>query len=172
MAERPVTLLVKAFSEEKQADEVLKSLKRLDRQGIFNIVNAAVLVRHENGRTSLRETEDVRAGRGALFGALAGGLIGLLGGPAGVIVGAAAGAATGSVAASAIDMGFADQYLKDIQEGLKPGTSAIIALVEHEWVERVIQELDQLEGQLFRQEIKAEIAAQLEATESKGEGEG
>jgi uncharacterized membrane protein len=69
-------------------------------------------------------------------------------------------------------MGFSDRYLKDIEEGLKPGTSAIIALVEHEWVERVIQELDQLEGELFRQEIKAEIAAQLEATESKGESEG
>jgi uncharacterized membrane protein len=58
-------------------------------------------------------------------------------------------------------MGFSDDYLKDIQESLKPGSSAIIALVEHKWVERVIQELKEYEGQLFRKALKADIAAQL-----------
>ena len=51
--------------------------------------------------------------------------------------------------------------LEDIQQSLKPGTSAIIALVEHEWVERVTQELKEHEGQLFRQALKADIASQL-----------
>ena len=43
-----------------------------------------------------KETGDVDARHGTLFGAVTGGLIGLLGGPAGVILGAAAGAATGT----------------------------------------------------------------------------
>ena len=159
----PVTLFVKAFTDEDQADVVLKALRKLDQQKVFNILNAAVLVRDEKGRTRMKETQDIDAKRGALFGAIAGGLLGLLGGPAGVIVGAAAGAATGGAAAHVIDMGFSDKYLKEIREGLPPGSSAVIALVEHEWVARVEEELDRFEGRLFRQALKADIASQLDA---------
>lgn len=162
----PVTLVVDAFKDKDQADEALKDLRRLDRQGIFNVLNAAVLERDEAGNTRLRETQDVDATRGALFGAIAGGLIGLLGGPAGVIVGAAAGAAAGGVAAHQIDMGFSNEHLKEVQDSLQPGSSAIIALVEHEWVERVIEELERFEGRLFQHVLKAEITAQLETSES------
>ena len=164
--ETPVSLLVYAYNEQDKADQVLKALKELDKTGIIAVLNAAVLVMDKDGKVKLTETEDVDAKRGALFGAIAGGLIGLLGGPAGVIVGAAAGAATGGVAAHRIDMGFSDEYLKEVQESLKPGSSAIIALVEHEWVEKVIQELEEFEGQLFRQALKADIAAQLAASNS------
>ncbi len=171
MMERPVSMLVYAFNEEEKAEQVLKALRDLDRRGIFDILNAAVLVTQADGRVKLRETEDVDARRGALFGAVVGGLVGLLGGPAGAIVGAAAGAATGGVAAHQMDMGFSDEYLREIQESLEPGSSALIALVEHEWVDRVIQELEQHEGQLFRQAIKADIAAQLAASQALEEAQ-
>ena len=159
--ETPVSLLVYAYNEPDKADKVLKALKELDKTGIIAVLNAAVLAMDKDGKVKLRETEDVDAKRGAIFGAIAGGLVGLLGGPAGVIVGAAAGAAAGGVAAHKIDMGFSDEYLKDLQQSLTPGSSAIIALVEHEWVEKVVQELEEHEGRLFRQALKADIAAQL-----------
>jgi uncharacterized membrane protein len=168
--ETPVTLVVDAFMDKDKADEALKDLRRLERQGIFRVLNAAVIERDEAGNTKLRETEDVGAARGALFGAVAGGLVGLLGGPAGAIVGAAAGATTGAVAARQIDMGFSDDYLKELQESLEPGSSAIIALVEHEWVERVIEALAKFEGKLFQKALKAEIAEQLKASESTETG--
>jgi uncharacterized membrane protein len=163
----PVTLFVKAFRSEDEADGVLKALKRLQKKQVFNIVNAAVLVRDEKGRTRMKETEDVDAKRGALFGALVGGLLGLLGGPAGVVIGAAAGAATGSAGAHFIDMGFSSKYLREIQEELPPGSSAIVALVEHEWVARMEEELDRYEGRLFRQALKADIAEQLSEAEEE-----
>jgi uncharacterized membrane protein len=159
--ETPVSLLVYAYNESDKADKVLKALKELDKTGIIAVLNAAVLAMDKDGKVKLHETEDVDAKRGAIFGAIAGGLVGLLGGPAGVIVGAAAGAAAGGVAAHKIDMGFSDEYLKDLQQSLTPGSSAIIALVEHEWVEKVVQELEEHEGRLFRQALKADIAAQL-----------
>ena len=53
--------------------------------------------------------------------------------------------------------------MREIREGLPPGSSAVIALVEHEWVARVEEELDRFEGRLFRQALKADIAAQLDA---------
>lgn len=157
----PVDLLVYAFNEQGKADEVLKDLQQLDKEGVIDILNAAVLVRNEKGKARLKETEDVAAGRGALFGAVVGGLIGLLGGPVGAVLGVAAGAATGGASAHLIDMGFSNEHLEEIQEGLPPDSSAIVALIEHEWVERVIAELEELEGTLFRQALKAEIAIQL-----------
>ena len=163
MEETPVSLVVQAYNDKSKADQVLKALKDLQKRRVFTILNAAVLVMDQDGKVKLRETEDVDAKRGVLFGAVAGGLIGLLGGPAGVIVGAAAGATTGGVAAHQIDMGFSDDYLREIQASLKPGSSALIALVEHEWVERVIAELEEYEGALFRKALKADIAAQLAA---------
>ena len=161
--ETPISLVVYAYDEESKADQVLKALKELQKRRVFTVLNAAVLVMDMDGKAKLKETEDIRAGRGALFGAIAGALIGLLGGPAGVIVGAAAGAATGGMAAHQTDMGFSDEYLKEIQESLRPGSSALIALVEHEWVERVVEELREFEGALFLQALKADIATQFDA---------
>jgi uncharacterized membrane protein len=165
----PVELIVAAFNEEGKAEEVLKEMKKLEKEEIIFLVNAAVMTKSEKGKVSLKETQDVGSGKGALFGAIAGGLIGLLGGPAGVIVGAAAGAATGGVAANKIDMGFPDDTLKELQDTLTPGSSAILALIQHEWVDRVVEELDKFGAALFRQALKEELVAQLEETEEKEE---
>lgn len=158
-----VELIVLTFNEEGKANEVLQALKQLDKEGVIKVLNAAVLIKDQDGKAFLRETEDVDAKHGALFGAIAGGLIGLVGGPAGAIVGAAAGAAIGGVAVHGIDMGFPDETLKDLQRGLQPGSSAIIALVEHKWVEKVIEALAEFGGQLFRQMLTDAIVDQLTA---------
>jgi len=163
----PVELVVAAFSDEQEASKVLKQMRQWDREGTIAILNAAELIKRVDGKVTMRETEDVPGGRGALFGAIVGGLVGLLGGPAGAIVGAAAGAATGGIAASQIDMGFDDAALRDIQESLTPGSSAVIALVQHEWVDRVVAILDELNAVLFRQTLKTEIAAQLAADQAE-----
>ncbi len=158
----PFELIVAAFNEEEKAGEVLTSLKKMQKEEIIFLVNAAVMTKDEKGKVSLKETQDVGAGKGALFGAIAGGLLGLIGGPAGVIVGAAAGAATGGVAANRIDMGFPDETLKELQSTLKPGSSAIVAIIQHEWVDRVVEELEKEQASLFRQALKEEIADQLQ----------
>jgi uncharacterized membrane protein len=166
----PVELIVAAFKEEGKAAEVLKTLKQLEKDQVILLVNAAVMIKDEKGKVSFKETQDIGAGKGALFGAVAGGLVGLLGGPVGVIVGAAAGAATGGVAAKKIDMGFPDDSLKELQETLKPGSSAILALIQHEWVDRVVEEMEKFGASLFRQALKEELIAQLSDEEAQDEG--
>src|SRR5712691_966611 len=150
----PFELPVAAFDGEASAETALKQLKEMQKDGVVSIVNAAVLVKTKDGGAIIKETEDVRAPAGAVFGAIVGGLVGLLGGPAGVIVGAAAGAATGGLAAHQIDMGFDDSDLKEIQSSLPAGSSAIIALVSLEWVERVVKALEELDAKLWRQILK------------------
>ncbi len=165
----PVELIVAAFNNPARAGEVLKTLKALQKEEIFRLLNAAIMVKDAGGSVSIQETEDVSAGRGALAGAIVGGLVGLLGGPVGVVIGAAAGAATGGVAAHKIDMGFPDDTLNELKESLTPNSSAILALIQHQWVDRVVEEMEKAGATLFRQALKDELAAQLEAGEADQE---
>ena len=135
----------------------------MDEEVAIEVPNEAMLVKDQHGKTFLKETEDVDARHGALFGAITGGLIGLVSGPAGAIVGAADGAVTGGVAARGIDRGFPDEYLRGLQQGLQPGCSAIIALVKHEWVEKVTEALTEFEGQLFQRTLTEEVIEWLAA---------
>jgi uncharacterized membrane protein/sporulation protein YlmC with PRC-barrel domain len=132
--EAEIELVVVVFDDPGGAKEALKFLKQLKREKkIVALRNAAVLVKDEQGQTSVSEMQDVDPKHGAIFGAITGGLVGLAAGPIGAIVGAAAGAATGRATAKRVDMGFSNKYLQDVQDKLKPGSSALVALVEHEW---------------------------------------
>jgi uncharacterized membrane protein len=159
-------LVVWIFEEVDKAEEALRFFKQLKRDHVIAAVrNAAVLVKDESGQLAVREAQDVDAKRGTRFGAITGALVGLLGGPVGAVIGAAAGAATGRVAARKIDMGFPDEYLKNLQDNLQPGNSALIALIEHEWTGEVTEALKQFGGQQFRQALPDDIVAQLLADE-------
>lgn len=156
-------LLVLAFAEESTALKALQALQRLVDEGRVSLRNAAVLVKNKEGRISAKEMGDIGLRQGALFGAIVGGLIGLVGGPVGAVVGAVAGATTGGVAAHAIDFGFPDDYLSDLQASLQPGTSALIVLAEKNWIDKIIQGLTRFNGHIIRHVLKEELAAHLAA---------
>jgi hypothetical protein len=101
-------------------------------------------------------------GKGAAFGGVAGAAIGLIAGPA-LVVPAAVGALVGGLTAKLRDTGFSNQRLETLGEGLQPGSSAIVAVVEHTWVDKVEEALAETEADVMTAEIKADIAAQLEA---------
>jgi uncharacterized membrane protein len=165
----PMELLVCAFSDQGKADSVLKEMQKAEKDGLLRIANAAILTKDNEGKATVRETEDVDTKKGAIFGAITGGLLGLLGGPIGAVLGAAAGAATGGVVAKKMDFGFEDDALDELKEGLTPNSSAVIAIVEHAWVEKVIAELEKFEGKLFRRMLMGQIADQLEAEQEAKE---
>ena len=162
-----IELIVVKFDDVVKADDAQQILKSLKKKGATETRNIAVLVKEQDGRTTLRETADVDAKQGTLFGAITGGLVGLLGGPAGLVLGAAAGAATGRVAADKIDRGFSDEYLKQIQDALQPGTSALVTLIEHEAVDRVTTSLKDLDGELVRQRLTYDLVGQLLADQAE-----
>jgi uncharacterized membrane protein len=153
-----VQLVIVTFPETGIAQEALDKMATKDR-GDF--LNAAVLVKDKDGQTSTEEVQDVGKRHGAVFGALTGGLIGMLAGPGGGIVGAITGAATARAAAKRIDMGFPDEYLKKLQEGLQPSSSALVVLVERERVAAVQESVAGFGGQFLQQELTEEIVEQL-----------
>ncbi len=163
MSDVPVQLIVAAFQDEKAADDALKQLKSARREKLIGIQDAAVIRRDEKNKLHIKETADPGGGRGAAAGGAIGAIIGLIGGPAGVVVGGAAGALVGGVTAKVIDSGIPDDRLKQIGEGLKPGTSAIVAIIEHRWVEEVQNQLAETGADVLTEALRDDIAEQLAA---------
>jgi len=162
MSEVPVQLIVAAFQDEKSADMALKELKQARREKLIGIENAAVIRKDQKSKLHIKETADMGGGKGAALGGVAGAAIGLIAGPA-LLVPAAVGALVGGLAAKLRDSGFSDERLKTIGDSLEPGSSAIIAVVEHKWVAQVEKELAEAGADMFTQALSADIAEQLEA---------
>jgi uncharacterized membrane protein len=162
MSDNPVQLVVAAFRDEDSAKEALTDLKEAQRERLIKIENAAVLRKDEKGKLHIQETRDMGGGKGAAIGGVGGAAIGLIAGPA-LLVPAAVGALVGGLAAKLRDSGFSNRRLEALGEGLQPGTSAIVAVVEHTWVGEVEEALAEAEADVITAEIGADIAEQLEA---------
>jgi len=162
MSDVPIQLIVAAFQDEKAAKEALKGLKQAQKEKLIKIENAAVLHKDEKGKLHIQETADMGGGKGAALGGVAGAAIGLIAGPA-LLVPAAVGALIGGLTAKLRDTGFSDVRLKAIGESLKPGSSAIIAVVEHRWVADVEKAMAEANADMMTTALGADIATQLEA---------
>jgi uncharacterized membrane protein len=155
-------MLVAAFTEEQAADEALRQLKEAKWAGLIGIENAAVLRRDEKDKLHIKETGDWGGGKGAVAGGAIGAAAGILLGPGALVTGAV-GALIGGLAAKLRDSGFSDERLKKVGEGLKPGTSAIIAVIEHKWVAEMEKQMAEAGADVFTEQIAADVSAQLDA---------
>ena len=162
MSDVPVQLIVAAFQNEDEAKEALKALKQAKKEGLIKIDDAAVLRKDEKGKIHIKETHDMGGGKGAVLGGVGGAMVGLIAGAA--LAGpAVVGTLIGSLVAKLRDSGFSNERLETLGESLEPGTSAIVAVVEHEWMAKVEEALAETEVDLITAEISADIAEQLEA---------
>src|SRR5262249_49101966 len=157
-------IVVATFGGTDTAQHALEKLQQLDRQGWVKTMDAAVLVRNDDGQVSIRDTADVDGPHGALAGRLTGGLGGLLAGPVGAAAGAIAGAAGGGVGASLMHLGFNQDDLQGIVAELQPGTSAIVAAVEPTVGDKLASELEKLHGKIVRRVVRDVATAEMKAT--------
>jgi uncharacterized membrane protein len=157
----PVQVVVAAFKDEKAASAALAEMKQAKKEGLIKIVDAAVLSKDANGKLHIKETADMGGGKGAVVGGVIGAVIGVLVGPIGWA--AVGGAVIGGLAAKLHDGGFKDERLKKLGEGLGPGNSAIVAVVEHTWVKQVEKELTDAGADAVTEELSADIAQQLQS---------
>lgn len=162
MNDTPVELIVAAFQDEGGAEEALKELNLAKKEHLISIADAAVIRRDSNNKVHIKDVRDVGGGKGAVAGAVIGTAIALLSGPAGIIVGGAVGALVGGLTAKAVDTGLPNKRLKELSEALKPGTSAIVAVIEHRWVTELEEAMNEAGAAVMREALKADIAKQLE----------
>lgn len=157
MSDTPVQLIVAAFNDPAQAGELMSDLKMGKRAGLVGIVDAAVVVKDENGKLKITDSKR-RSTKGLITGGLLGGVVGLLAGPVGwaAVGGGAIGALVGKLQGIPLK-----EEMKDIGSALTPNSSAIVAVIEHKWVS-ILEEAMVAEGaHLVREALKADIAAQL-----------
>ena len=153
-------MIVVAFGNENEADQVLDSLKGLKKIDVVDLKSAAVIVRDSSGNVKIKETRDFDYKQGALGGAAAGAVIGLLRG--GLLRGALLGAAGGAAAGKFIDLGLDDEFLEAVGADLEPNSSAIVALVDFEQVDLAMEELDKFEaGKILRHTLSPEVYVRL-----------
>jgi uncharacterized membrane protein len=161
MSDVPIQIVVAAFNDPSGADQALKALQEAKDAGLVTIDDAAVLTKDADGKLHIKEPSDWGGGRGAMIGGVTGAAVGLLAGPIGWAAGI--GALIGGLASKLRDSGFSDDRLRKLGESLKPNTSAIVAVVEHRWVETLEKQLAEAGADLVTEEVGADIAKQLEA---------
>jgi uncharacterized membrane protein len=158
-AQVPTQVILAAFKDENAADQALEQLKAAKKEHLIAINNVAVLRKDQSGKLHIKEPTDMGAGRGAAIGGVLGGLTGLVFGPVGLAL--VGGAAVGGIIARLHDSGFKDERLRQLGENLQPGSSAILAVIEHTWVAELQAELQQAGADVVTEELGADIATQL-----------
>ena len=144
-------MLVVVFDNEAKAYEGKKALLQLDGEGSISVYAYAVLAKHADGTTAVKQGDD--AGPiGSLLGTSFGSLIGLLGGPVGVAIGATAGLAAGG----AVDLNNArigDDFIEDVTKVLLPTKVAVVAEIEEDWTMPVDVRMEAIGGVVFRRAL-------------------
>jgi uncharacterized membrane protein len=156
----PVDVIVAAYNEEQGASNALKELETAKKAGTISIKDAAVLKRDADNKLKITESSDKGFGKGALIGGVAGAAVGVLAGPVGWA--ALGGAAVGGLAAKLRDGGFKDDRLRTIGESVKPGQSALVAVVEEIWVKDAQHILEDEAADMVTHQVAADVAMQLD----------
>jgi uncharacterized membrane protein len=162
MADVPTQVILAAFKDENGAEVALGRLKEAQKEHLIKIENVAVLRCDQQGKLSISEPTDRGFVEGAVLGGLVGAIVGVLFGPL-VLATAAGGAALGGLVAKLHDSGFDDKRLQELGKSLQPGTSAIVAVIDHEWVADLEAELRKAGADTATQQLGADIAEQLKA---------
>ena len=153
-------LLAKVYDDVDGAATQLEELKEYNKRGTIKIKNAAVLVKDKDGKASWKELHDLDVKHGRLFGAIGGGLLALTG-PVGLVAGAIAGGAAGGVSSRLLDLGFSDDFLKLLQDRMKPGTSGLLVMVEHDMLAPLNKQLANRPGIILSETLTDAVVQQL-----------
>jgi uncharacterized membrane protein len=143
------TIMIASFPATNGAASALDLLKAANLQ----LGNVALVRRETNGGVDFSETQDWGVGKSAMVGALAGFLL-----PG---VGTITLAIGGALAAAFLDLGFPDNLLKQMGEGLAPGTSMLVALVGTEGLERARGVVAQAGGTVLGTTGESDLAAAM-----------
>jgi uncharacterized membrane protein len=151
-------LVVITFDDPDEAAKVRKTLSSIQKTGHLSLDDSAVVVKDEEGKVHLKNEVD----RGVKVGALGGSAIGLLLGSiffpiGGLILGAIGGALVGKL----MDKGISQDFVKEVTEGLKPGSSAIFFIVQGDDPSATVAALREYKGKVLQTTLPEEAEETL-----------
>jgi len=148
MTTKNLALVVGSYDDTALASEDYEALRSGQDAGGYEIIGAVVLVRDKDGKVQVKEHGDKSVGKGAAWGAGAGVVVGLFAAPllAATAVGAGVGAILGKIKKNHEEK----QFGVDVDEYLAPGTSAVVAVVDDKWADRVEKALDRADKRISK----------------------
>ena len=121
-----IRFVIAIFEDDDKAKAALDVLEKDESLGM----RRGAVIRHtEDGKVKIHETDDMSGGKGAAIGGAVGAAFGIIAGPAAIVTGAI-GAGIGGLLAGLSDGGIPDHKLEEIGDALKPGMSAVAAVVD------------------------------------------
>jgi len=154
------TLVVIEYDDQFKAEEVRLTLMKMQKDYLIDLADAVVAVKDQNGKVRLHQAVNLTAA-GAVSGGFWGTLIGLM--FLNPLLGMAMGAAAGAVSGALTDVGINDQFMKELAETMKPGSSTLFVLVRKATPDKVLEELQGTGGKVLRTSLSHEDEAKLQA---------
>jgi uncharacterized membrane protein len=133
-----LTLYVASYDDAQTANDDFRALKKARSLGV-DIVGAVVMTRSADGDVDVREEGDGDVAGGAGIGAIGGLVVGLFAPP--LLLSTAIGAAIGAGIGGLIKRHEEKEIGLDVDEHLPPGSSAIIAVVDDAYLDRLASTL-------------------------------
>jgi uncharacterized membrane protein len=159
-------LVVTIFDDEFKAEQVRLDLRKKQAEHLADLEDAVVLVRTREGKVKLHHMSHFTIG-GALSGGVMGSLLGvLLLNPVFAVLGLAAGVVVGGISGAMSHIGIDEDFLRDLAEHLKPGTSALCILAKDHF-ERVLEEVKSFKGKVLHTPLLHTDEAKLKAALAK-----
>jgi uncharacterized membrane protein len=151
-------LIVITFDNEEEAGKVRDTVRQLQHQGLLSLDDSAVVVKDADGKVRVDNEID----RGIKVGAVGGGLIGLMLGfiffpIGGLVLGTLGGALVGKMT----DLGVDQKFVKDVQESMQPGTSAIFLIVRQADPNAALAALKPYKGTVYHTSLSTEAEESL-----------
>ena len=153
-------LVVVAFDNETDAEKLQTEMKRLQKEHLVTLEDAAVVVRKADGKVKVKQSTSL-VGAGALGGAFWGLLIGLV--FRAMWWGLAIGAVLGALQGKFKDIGIDDKFIKEVGETIQPGNSAIFLLIRESTPDKLIDELKGYKGTVLKTSLSTDDEAKLRA---------
>jgi uncharacterized membrane protein len=161
MTESQFEVVLSVFDDEATASQAYKDLHKAEKDKKVDLENVVLIHKEAEGKIEIKEDAEKVAGEVGKV-ALVGGALGLLAGPVGVITLGAAGAIIGGISAKLDDVGFDDSRLKLLGESLDVGKSAILAVLETKYVEKLVEELQNRGARVAVEELPRDFKQILE----------
>ena len=135
MADDNLVLVVGSYAASGAAAEDFKTLKAGQDAGEYQVVGAVVLDRDASGKVDVQEHSDAHVAGGAVVGGTAGLVIGLFAPP--LLAATAVGAGIGAVVGKLKKKHEEKQLGVEVEEYLPPGSSAVVAVVDDVYADKV-----------------------------------
>lgn len=154
-------IIVVSWDDMDRANLALKNIKKAQKDRLLEVEDAVVVVKDEEGKIKVKETEHLTMKRGIAYGGIAGLVVGtMMGGPiGGALLGGAAGALAGK-----IDLGIPNEEIEAVSESMENASSAIFAQITSEKEDFIAAAIRQSGGKLIEFSLSEEMEADLEET--------